>query len=58
MKCVNPTKCDGEMKSYKGLRAGKVECSTCGYRTDAPKETPKPKAEKKEVVQPEPNKEN
>jgi DNA-directed RNA polymerase subunit M/transcription elongation factor TFIIS len=47
MKCTNPTKCDGEMSTYKGIEAGKVECSTCGYRIDAPKAKA---PEKKEVV--------
>lgn len=45
MKCTNPEKCAGEMKSRPGLDPKKVECVTCGFRTDAPKET-KPKADK------------
>lgn len=49
MKCTNPTPCSGEMKTYEGLETGKVECTTCGYRDDAPKETPKA-PEKKEVL--------
>lgn len=49
MKCTNPIKCDGEMSTYAGIQAGKIECVKCGYRTDAPKETPKPKATDKTI---------
>lgn len=44
MKCTN---CNiGEMGTYKGLKAGKMECNNCGYRIDAPKVTA-PKAKGK-----------
>lgn len=41
MKCTNPEKCAGEMKSRPGLDPKKVECVKCGFRTDAKEEAPK-----------------
>lgn len=62
MKCTNPVPCDGEMKTYKGIQAGKVECVKCGYRTEASgqplAEGAKIEAPKKPKTSTEPTKEN